>query len=952
VVDDGGEEGGVDTQGDTDGVPLDPEAHRALMEEQFREHIKNAERAFENERHNEAIREYEAAKEIEDGDPQVLRGLAHAKHARTRKNRCPSEAIQDLLLVETFDPMGLWLDERQYLVEWAANCRGAFDADRLRLAEEMGYEKPTDEQGREADGRPAEIRVIAAQLRAAIAADAENEQHAKKERMRALDHLEAYQEECLAFKPPHNPSPQALWLQGSLHEELGNLQPAVTAFETLVKLYPEDDRASRASEFLTDWQIELEVRRMEKTQGGKPSAEAEAAYRRGIAAIREGKLGIAESELDRAVKETPYFPEAQFQLGRVLARTGKYPEAIERLRHAIAMQPQAYEYNMELGLLYYKRYTGAKDADARRYLIIALSLRPDLYQLNYYLGDLYAREGKRELARKHYQSFLDACPDGLPIKQDARDALQDLQREATSEEEAVLLAPREDVISRLDPKLQRIINEAYVVGTSHGDWDGAERVLLRARDEFPDSPELLNELAKVVHVQGRAGEARRHWEDSLQLNPEQWEVHERLGMLIPLPGEAIQHLRSAADNGRPTARYVLAEKLWQQYKWWEASEQLDLYLIEATEYHAMYEQAVQRREQWTERFRSIYLGAGLLSVLLLSFPISRVYRRLRGASLSQLLEREPKSFPDVARILSLIRHEILKHNTAFLSDVGQALEMGEVDADVRTALLARRLFGDQHRDPDLERLGGGERHGIYGRFLGYCHELQQVARSYGVTLNLYRKDPIFSQMLRAFEDVAERAKWLRNPDSLRQGQRLELSKTLLRSGHVLGRKAFERLSGIIQELCIVTVDEALVQEVFQRVSQEDQFEGIPMAPLSVDGVGAKIRIFRTDLEDVLANVFRNSLRSSVQYAEPPVGLGIELMTEVDEITGLASLAIRVKDRSSERLTNEMLRGRYVERGMGITADLLSKYDASIAVESEPGWEKAVVLRFFTVEDSA
>ena len=68
------------------------------------------------------------------------------------------------------------------------------------------------------------------------------------------------------------------------------------------------------------------------------------------------------------------------------------------------------------------------------------------------------------------------------------------------------------------------------------------------------------------------------------------------------------------------------------------------------------------------------------------------------------------------------------------------------------------------------------------------------------------------------------------------------------------------------------------------------------------------------------------------------------------VTGLSTLAIRIQDRSTEQLSNEMLRGRYVERGMGITADLLSRYDGSIAVEPEPGWQKAVVLRFFTVEE--
>src|SRR5690606_851939 len=106
----------------------------------------------------------------------------------------------------------------------------------------------------------------------------------------------------------------------------------------------------------------------------------------------------------------------------------------------------------------------------------------------------------------------------------------------------------------------------------------------------------------------------------------------------------------------------------------------------------------------------------------------------------------------------------------------------------------------------------------------------------------------------------------------------------------------------------------------------------------------------TDLEDILANVLRNSLHSSVLYGPSPLQIGVDLVPEVDEITGLTTLAIRIKDRSTEPLSNEMLRGRYVERGMGITVDLLSRYDGSIAVEPEPGWQKAVVLRFFIVEE--
>lgn len=949
--DDGGEVGDSAGGGEEAGeLPLDPEQQAALEQAEFEEHFKAAERALESRRFSEAIREYEAAKEIVDNDAAVLRGLAHARRGRTRKGRCPSEAIQDLLVVEAFDPMGLWLDERQNLVEWAGECQGAFDEHRLRLALELAKE-PASERGRAIDGRPADIRVVAAQLYARQAEEAENKGQADQARANALQQLEAYREECKGFDPERRPIADALELQGRMHEQMEQLDQAIAAYEQLVEHYPDDPRRKRAEERIRDLRIQTDVRAMEKAQGGLPTPQAEEAYRQGIDAIGGGSLGVAETQLRRAVELSPWFPEAQFQLGRVLAQKQKYPEAIEALQFAIAMNRSNYEYSMELGLLYYKRYTGQQDEAARENLERALTLRSDLYQLHYYLGDLYAREGRREEAREHYQKYIDAAPDGISLKQQARDAIDNLERE---EVEQIKVVPqlRPETLRRLDPELQRTINEAYVIGTEHGDWDRAERHLLSARDQFPQSPELLNELAKVVHAQGRAGEARRYWEDSLQLDADQWDVHEILGMMVPTPSEKVEHLRVAAEHGRLAARYSLAEILWDQFKWFDASTELDRYLAEADEFHVMWEQAQQRRAQWDEKFLQAYLAAGLLTLLLLSFPISRIYRRFRGASLGQLLEREPKSFPEVARILSLIRHEILKHNTAFLSDVGHALEMGESDADARSMLLARRLFGESSRDPDLERLRASERHGIYGRFLGYCDELQQVARSYGVTLNLYRKDPIFSEMLRAFEQVASRGKWLRQPDGLRQGQRLELARTLLRSGHVLGRKAFERLSGLIHELCVVEVDHALVRDVYERVCQEDRLAGIEIAPLSVGGEGARIRIFRTDLEDILANVFRNSLRSSLQYAAPPVGLGVDLVAETDEITGLTSLALRVKDRSSERLSNEMLRGRYVERGMGITADLLSKYDASIAVEPEPGWEKAVVLRFFTVEESA
>ena len=41
---------------------------------------------------------------------------------------------------------------------------------------------------------------------------------------------------------------------------------------------------------------------------------------------------------------------------------------------------------------------------------------------------------------------------------------------------------------------------------------------------------------------------------------------------------------------------------------------------------------------------------------------------------------------------------------------------------------------------------------------------------------------------------------------------------------------------------------------------------------------------------------------------------------------------------------EVIRSRYVERGLGLTVDLISRAGGSVHVEDEPGWTKAVVVR--------
>lgn len=925
--------------GDDDEPPTLP----ALTEQQrhglrlveFATHFQRAQQAFDRERWDEAVREYTSALEALPGDPNALLGRALARKARIGPGLCSRRALSDLLEVAKEDPRGVWATQRPTALEWMGECGARYDRRRLSLAYELAEEPPGS------PGRLDEIRVVVAELLyEALSADDTTLTEQAKLRGEALAQLDRYREECRRQERP--PTAQALFLNAKVHLERDELQPAVERLDELLLLHSGSPLARDASRMREELRIEVELRQLDETQGFRPTDEAQAAYNRGVDALSGGSLEVARRELSWAIENSPWFPRAHYARGVTLARMERYAQAVDDLSRAIRMDRSDYRAHMTLGLIYKKKFAGAEDGEAIKHLSAAVRLRPDLHRLHLLLGELYARSDRQQ-AREHFQRFIQLAPLGDPDARTARKALEELEREIRRDEPTPILPPAEESLRFLDPELQSMINEAYLRGTEHQDWEVAEKILLDARMRFPSNPVVLNELARVAYYQDRPGDARRFWEQSLEMRENQVEVHERLGVLLrdDLPEAAIPHLHRAAELGSVTARFLLAESLWTGGSPFEASKVLDRYLVETSDLDLHWERARALRQEIDARFFQVSLVAAILLALAIAVPAWRIWKHYRGSSLRQLLERAPKSFPEVARILSLIRHEILKHNTAFLADVGRALEYDASDAEQRAAVLGQRLFGADGRD---------DPGGIHGRFLGYVDDLEKVARAHRVTLNLHRKDPIFRPMIQAFVELARWSPAMRQAESLKPGKKLELARSLLRVGHVLGRQAFERLSDLIRELCVTTVDRDFVQRVYDEVRGEKQFAGHLIASLSVEGEPAPIRIFRTDLEDILANIFRNSLRSSASYVDPPVRLGVSLVLELDEITGLGTLAVRIKDRSPEQLSNEMLRGRYVERGMGITVDLLSRYDGSIAVEPEPGWQKAVVLRFFTIED--
>jgi len=238
--------------------------------------------------------------------------------------------------------------------------------------------------------------------------------------------------------------------------------------------------------------------------------------------------------------------------------------------------------------------------------------------------------------------------------------------------------------------------------------------------------------------------------------------------------------------------------------------------------------------------------------------------------------------------------------------------------------------------------------GVVDRWWAYIDELEALGRRAGVRVNLRHLDPDLAPMCAAFMELAELEAPMVRGRAGAAGRLRAVSEAINGAGYLaLGR--------LIREVCVLEVTEARVLECWEQVRQEPAYVERALPELEVRGLkagegegGYPVRIFLRDFEDILVNVLRNSLGAVLEAPpdEAAPRLGVTLEAEEDWVTGLESVAIRVRDNSPRPLTDAMIRGRYIERGFGITVDLINRHSGSIKVEdaSEPGWSKAVVVR--------
>ncbi len=464
----------------------------------------------------------------------------------------------------------------------------------------------------------------------------------------------------------------------------------------------------------------------------------------------------------------------------------------------------------------------------------------------------------------------------------------------------------------------------------------ARAELTKALEIAPDWLSAVNLEAAIELSEGDEKGAIAVWERSLKMDPTQARVRLAIGEVYRRRGdltEARQTLQRAAQDGAADAYYILADMAFKEHEYMVAEEALALYFENSTG-GLSHDPAQALHQRMQTRLMQIKAGVGSVVVLIVSLLAGLVIRRRTAGQLDDLLNAAPESAHDVARVVSAIRHELLKHNTSLLSEMALAMDNGD---DHAVSWGAGRLFA------------GPEQAGVVARFKEYRRGLERLSRRHGVRLDLRRRDPVFAPMHEAFKALGALEKDLKKPPR-RQGGRERIADELRGISIVLNEEGYDALGAILRSLGTLSIDEKLLRAVDARVRSEPALAGrsLPELELSVPDSAVHARIFPGDLDDIAANLLRNAYGA----VEDGGRVGIKVAQTADPITGIAAVEVRFQDTAAGELTDATLHGREIGRGLGLTTDLVARHEGTIHVQPEPGWSKAIVVTLQKVDERA
>lgn len=144
----------------------------------------------------------------------------------------------------------------------------------------------------------------------------------------------------------------------------------------------------------------------------------------GLLFLQLQRPDLALAEFRDATRLDPAFADARLNLGIALAEAGRWQEAADAYRAALALptlsSPAAAHQNLGLALYHLRRYRESEES-----LRFALALDPAMEAAHYNLGLLFLAQGRRDEARAAFRKTREMAPQS-PFGQAASEQLKAL----------------------------------------------------------------------------------------------------------------------------------------------------------------------------------------------------------------------------------------------------------------------------------------------------------------------------------------------------------------------------------------------------------------------------------------------------------------------------------------------------------------------------------------------
>lgn len=673
-----------------------------------------------------------------------------------------------------------------------------------------------------------------------------------------------------------------------------------------VDAFPDAEYAAEARSRLDRMDIERAAAELELGGDVPLDAAGDVEVAAAEQALAAGKVEEARGRAEALVARAPRSGAAHGVYADALEAQGMWSEAETQARLARQLRPDDARARARLGWLLHRAYGGREDDEAAVELRAAVRLRPGEAELRARAGRVEQALGEFDAAIEAYEAYLQLTPDGKEAA-DLRERLDALRRQAPPVPPPV---PSADLALPAEAQIHFRVCRVLL---GKGRREEARVELEQALAIAPQSTLLLNERARLDREDGDLAAAIRGWKQSVALDPAQADVWRNLGDAATDRDERRRCFEEAATEGDVDAHYLLAEIAFQDGDWEGVRRELGAYELRASAASYYREAAQVLRAEADRRYYGLRVGIAATLGLAALIPALVWFRRRTASTLRDLLDGAPESWHDAARLLAALRHEVLKHNTTVLPDVADALARHEIAPWETFAARA----GD-----------------LRARFDDAVAALEALGRRHGRRLDLVHRDPIFKPMARAMARL----------DSLARGRRPPAPADLFALSRVLNVDGYAAVGRIVQQICVLPVAPGLIREVYQRVAGEPGFAGAPLPEIEVeDGPAQLVRMFRSDLEDILANLLRNALAAGASR------VGGSIRTDEDPVTGHELVELRIWDDAPGQLTNAMIRGRYIARGLGLAVDLTNRHGGAIRVEPMADGRKAIVVQFRAVE---